>query len=56
MTAASFTIPAILSSYLQNSQSLTKNASDNLSQLMSPAAVQFLSTPLHLLGILLILK
>ncbi|CAN0081250.1 unnamed protein product [Sphacelaria rigidula] len=49
--AASFNLPAPVSTYLQDRFGMSKSSADFTAQMTCPAGVQFLSTPLHLLGL-----
>eukprot|EP00608_Synchroma_pusillum_P009013 CAMPEP_0198423758 /NCGR_PEP_ID=MMETSP1452-20131203/3352_1 /TAXON_ID=1181717 /ORGANISM="Synchroma pusillum, Strain CCMP3072" /LENGTH=299 /DNA_ID=CAMNT_0044144079 /DNA_START=36 /DNA_END=933 /DNA_ORIENTATION=- len=49
--AASFNAPKIVSQWLQDKHAVAKSTADTTSQLACPCAVQFVSTPLHLLGL-----
>ena len=49
--AASFNLPEPVSQALQEKYGLTKKRADFTAQMVCPAAVQFLSTPLHLWGL-----
>ena len=49
--AASFTFPPIVSKQLQHEMNCSVQKADVSAQLLCPAAVQFISTPLHLLGL-----
>ncbi|OZJ02902.1 hypothetical protein BZG36_04928 [Bifiguratus adelaidae] len=49
--AASFNAPQLVSHYLQKHNISTKHTADIVAQLGCPALVQFVSTPLHLLGL-----
>lgn len=48
---ASFSLPGIISNYMQKELSLDKIKSDTLAQLLTPVTMQLFNTPLHLLGI-----
>lgn len=48
---ASFTLPGPISVMMQNKFACTPLFADNVSQLLSPCAMQFLSCPLHLHGL-----
>ncbi|TPX72759.1 hypothetical protein SpCBS45565_g00154 [Spizellomyces sp. 'palustris'] len=47
---ASFNLPAILSQKMTTSWGIDKRPADIAAQLLTPCAVQFISTPMHLLG------
>ncbi|CAM9818601.1 unnamed protein product [Chrysoparadoxa australica] len=49
--AASFNMPAPASQWLQDAYDMQPSKADFAAQMVCPAAVQFLSTPLHLLGL-----
>lgn len=49
--ASAFTIPAILGKYIHNNSSIDEKNSLRIAQLSSPLFVQFIATPLHLIGI-----
>ncbi|KAJ3407536.1 hypothetical protein CcCBS67573_g00691 [Chytriomyces confervae] len=49
--AASFSLPPLLSTMLQSNTSMSKTSCDSISQLALPCMVQFISTPIHLLGL-----
>eukprot|EP01039_Chlorochromonas_danica_P001090 gene1090-1180_t len=48
---ASFSLPGIISARLQSDYKVEKLMADTSSQLITPVAMQILSTPLHLLGL-----
>ncbi len=48
---ASFSVPPVLSKTMQEVVGVPKDVADVSSQLFSPCAMQFISTPLHLLGL-----
>lgn len=48
---ASFSLPGIISKQLQQDCGVAKLTADTSAQLVTPCAMQFLSTPLHLLGL-----
>ena len=47
---ASFNLPAKMSQYLQEDHSVSRKVADVSSQLILPCSVQFISTPLYLVG------
>ncbi|KAJ1562299.1 hypothetical protein HK096_011604, partial [Nowakowskiella sp. JEL0078] len=47
---ASFNLPGIMAPHIQSSFGLSENTSMITSQLIAPLSVQFISSPLHLLG------
>ena len=49
--AASFNAPAYFGAWLQENYSMDQSNSKITAQLLCPALVQFISTPLHLLGL-----
>lgn len=49
--AASFNFPPIVSDRLQTQMGMSRAAADFTAQLVSPCAIQFVSAPLHLLGL-----
>jgi hypothetical protein len=48
---ASFSLPGIISQYLQENQGYEKSTADFTTQLVTPVSMQILSTPLHLYGL-----
>ena len=48
---ASFTLPRIVSEKLVQTTGTSKTTSDTMAQLLTPVAMQILSTPLHLVGL-----
>ncbi|CEG38829.1 uncharacterized protein PHALS_08880 [Plasmopara halstedii] len=48
---ASFNAPKVLAKKLEDNQLMEKSSASTFAQLICPAAVQFVSTPLHLLGL-----
>ncbi|KAG7397497.1 hypothetical protein PHYBOEH_000649 [Phytophthora boehmeriae] len=48
---ASFNAPKVLSKKLQDDAQVEKSKANTIAQLVCPMAVQFISTPLHLLGL-----
>lgn len=48
---ASFTLPKFLSAILQSKLQMTVKGADDLAQLITPCAMQLLSSPLHLYGL-----
>lgn len=50
--AGSFNLPKVVSKdYIQPKTNLSSSTADTASQLLCPALIQFLSTPMHLLGL-----
>ncbi|KAI9318453.1 hypothetical protein BX666DRAFT_1928082 [Dichotomocladium elegans] len=49
--AASFTAPSYIAGWLENNHAIEPNKANVSAQLASPALVQFVSTPFHLLGL-----
>jgi hypothetical protein len=48
---ASFTLPAFIAKKMETQMNVGKGTADTLAQLFTPCMMQFLSTPLHLLGL-----